>query len=390
MRISLRSIFIFILNIFIFSIVAWMIFVFLPIYLKELNFSDREIGVLISIFPLMTLLMLVPFGIISDRFSPKKVIQIGVGLLIIYLFLLLNITSFYGILISCIIGGAGSSIFLISIYTLYYRHLDEKHRGKKIGSFLFGSYGGFAFGPYLAGMLQRYWPMKSVFIAGLVLMGILFVLSFLIVDREPISFHYSKYRGDLQQKGVWLLIFVIILVGSHFGAERVAYTLFLNKNVGLSKYEIGQVFLIVGIFLGFFTIICGYIFDKKKETLMLLFIGLIISGTFHIMTVFARDFKQVIFYRLLHTSGDAFMILATNVLTANCFPNHRMGGNYGVVRTFQTLGIFGGAFFCGYLCQLFGYASAFYFSGAIMILSASVVLLKRHMFSGMLEKNDSE
>jgi len=207
------------------------------------------------------------------------------------------------------------------------------------------------------------------------------------MDKEPLSFPFKDYRNDFRQKGVWLMIFVIVLIGIHFGAERVAYTLFLNKSIGLSKFEIGLVYLTIGIFLGFFTLLCGYLFDRKKEILLLLFLGLVISGAFHVATVYAKNLMQVILFRLGHTSGDAFMILAINVLAANCFPDNRMGGNYGIIRTFQTVGIFSGAIFCGHLCQMFGYASAFYFSGTIMVIGAIFVLTERHRFSGMLQKN---
>jgi len=79
----------------------------------------------------------------------------------------LRVNSFFGFMLSCIVGGTGSCVFVITSYSLYYRHLNLKHRGKKIGSFLFGAYGGFAFGPFLAGILQKYWPMQSVFWSGL-------------------------------------------------------------------------------------------------------------------------------------------------------------------------------------------------------------------------------
>ncbi|MFC1668308.1 MFS transporter [Chlamydiota bacterium] len=377
---------IFITGNFIYSLVAWMIFVFLPVYLKELAFTDYQIGILIGVFPFVSLLIQLPFGYISDKCSPKRMLQCGIILLAIYLFLLMRTTSFYGLLFSCIIGGSGSSIFLITIYSLYYRSLNDNHRGKKIGSFLFGSYGGFALGPFLAGIIQKYYSMQTVFFTGFVLMLFLFLLFFLITDVGPVRFVFSEYRKDLQKKGVLLLICVFMLIGVHFGAERVAYTLFLNKNLGLSKIKIGQVYLVIGVFLGIFTMICGYVFDKRKETLRLLSFGLLISGFFHVVTVFSKNFSQIILIRLLHTSGDAFMILATNVLVANYFPNRRMGGNYGLVRTIQTVGIFSGAFFCGYLCQLFGYESAFYFSGVLLIVGALYVFTKRHMFSGMIEK----
>ncbi|GAF87762.1 unnamed protein product, partial [marine sediment metagenome] len=49
-----------------------MVLAYLPLIFKAYDFSDQQIGFVIGLNSLSSILLVLPFGVFSDYFSPKK------------------------------------------------------------------------------------------------------------------------------------------------------------------------------------------------------------------------------------------------------------------------------------------------------------------------------
>ncbi len=373
---------------FIYASILWMLLAYLPIYLKQLHIPDGGIGILISIFSATMLLIAVPFGYLSDKFSPRRLVQFGISLFLIAMVGLCFIKNFSGISLLLLIGGSGSAISLISIYSLYYKNLGIQNRGKEFGLFLLAAHFGYSFGPLAGGyILSHFNKMSYLFIFAIFLLILLLAISTKLKDANPIRFAIREYKDDLARKEVLYLILIVLVMGIHFGAERTSFSLFLRENVGLANYQIGQIFFYVGIWIGIIALISGHIFDRKRNIIALLSIGLLLSGTFQVLTSMVSSFRSVLPVRLLHTAGDSFVILSYGLMVSLIFTRQRVGGNYGFIRTVMTCGIFFGAIISGFLARQFGYGNPFIFSGILLMALSLFLWQKRGLINQLLKLN---
>ncbi|MCD5390928.1 MFS transporter [candidate division NPL-UPA2 bacterium] len=371
---------------FIFYFTSWMVFFYLPPYLKDLGISDTRIGILISIFSLATLLLVAFFGLLSDRFSPKRLMQLGIFLLLGSLAGLYSVQEFAGVFFFLLTAGFGSTLFMVSIFSLYYKHLGREGKGKRIGAFLLSAHFGFSLGPLSGGFIVEQFGGRGIFIFGSGLMFLLLILSTILKDSPPLRFSIRHYRGDLRRQEVFLLIFIVLIMGIHFGAERTSLYLFLDNDVGLTVKEISQIFCFVGLWLGIFSLICGYLFDRNRRVIILISLGLFLSGAGQGLLVFANSYLSALMLRLLHTTGDSFVILSQAVMISTIFPNRRMGGNFGFLETVGMGGTFLGAIVSGVLNEYIpGYASPFILTGLLTVIFSLYLFPQRRLFSRMLK-----
>lgn len=365
---------------FLFFYASWMVFFYLPVYLKTINISNVEIGILIAVFSFIAPMLAFFFGFLSDRLSPRSLVQLGAGLIILSLCGLYFAISFSTLLPLFIIAGAGTTFFLISLDSLYFKHLQGK-KGVKLAILMFSGHLGFGLGPLTGGFVIELFAERAVFLVGAVAMLLLLMITTKIDDIPPVKFALTQYRKDLRKKEVLFLILIILTVGFHFGVERTNLALFMNTAVNLTAWEIATVFGIAGLWLGVFSLICGYAFDTKKKVFALLPLGLAISGIFQVLTPLANSYLAMIVVRVLHISGDAFLILSSVMIISIIFPLERMGGSFGLMMTIRAGGTFLGALISGYLNARYGYHVPLIVSGALLIILSIFFIPHRRTFN---------
>ncbi len=368
---------------FLYLFIQFLIFVYLPLYLKDIGFLPDRIGLLIGVYSFVTIPMMVPLGLISDKFSPRRLVQSGILLTTLWITGLTLSKNFFGFLLSMLIGGVGITIFTVSIQSLYYKHIYGSSRGKKVGIFLMSGFLGFSLGPVTGGLILRYYDMHTLFITGILLTLILFILSAILKDSSPIKSEFLEYKKDINKPEVMLFLLLIMVLGTHFGVEQTNLPPLMRERIGLSTSQIGGVYGIVGIWLGILMLIIGHIFDIKRNLFMLFFWGLVISGIFQAVTPLAWSFGSVLTWRLFHTIGDALVIMLNGIVMSTIFPNKRLGGNTGFILAMRSVGVTFGALVCGLLNRAFGYNIPFFLSGCSLVILSIFLLSKRRVFRGI-------
>ena len=289
--------------------------------------------------------------------------------------------SFFALLPFFVIAGIGTTLFLISLDSLYFKHLRSSKRGIKLAIVMFSGHIGFGLGPLTGGLVIGFLGQRAVFLIGAAAMLLLLMITTKIDDISPIKFALVQYREDMRKKEVLLLTLITLAVGFHFGAERTSLALFMNTALNLTAWEIGVVFGAAGLWLGIFSLVCGYVFDTRKKIFMLLPLGLAISGIFQTLTPLANSHLTMIGIRLLHVSGDAFLILSLAMIISIVFPRARIGGSFGLMMTIRAGGMFLGAFISGYLNAGYGYHIPLIVSGILLIVLSIFFIPHRRAFN---------
>jgi MFS family permease len=364
---------------FLFACASWMLVAFLPIYLSnDLGWSSGRVGVLIAAYIVTMLLLIVPLGYLSDRVSPKRLVQAGAALYVAYALLLASMRTFGALLAAQIVGGMGEAVILIVLPALLYKDLGAAGRGQNVGAFVAGAMFGFSIGPLAA------WALLDV--AGLPYRGLfgmvsgvavaLALTSTLLKDTPPLSIHLADYLGDIKRPEVLLVVIAIAGLGVHFGQERTTYALFLRNVADFSRLGVAGMFGVIGIWMGVLSLLMGRLFDRNSHILVLIGVGLALSGGFHAVTPYFRAFGDLVVVRAIHTIGDVMVIFSYSVIVASIFPQARMGGNAGFALMFRAVGGVLGAALAGQLDKAFpSLTPSFALAGGAMIVCGAVLVL---------------
>ena len=294
----------------------WLILTYIPLHLESLGFNHFQISFLISLFSFFPLLVVIPFGVFSDRISPKRLVITGFFLLALSALLIRFADSFKVFLFIFVMGGVGSSIFLISCTSLYYKLLQGGSRGAKIGFFAALGNLGYGVGPLLGSFILHAVKLQDLFIV-IFFISLPFIgLSFFLLDVKPEPFNLGLYRKDLSQVEVLIVVGITFLFALHFGAERTTLSLFLKFNAGVAEDQMGIIFFCVGLMLAAVIFSLGFFSDIHANLKALFLLGLLFSGAFNIAMLLVHNFFGALTVRLLHVIGDSAYLIAQRIAIA--------------------------------------------------------------------------
>ena len=367
-----------------YSINFWLALAYYPVYFNKLGISDKRIGILISVISFVTLVSVFPFGVMSDRFLPKTLLRMGAFMMALGNLLIIFFNNFFFIFAIVMLVGIGSTLFIISLYSLYYKQLGDSRRGIRIALFTLGTALGFGIGPFIGGITITYLEIKWVFIFSVFLNLILLFLISALKSSVTIKFRIDMYRKDLQRPEVLFLIILVFVMSSHFGVEKTCITLLMSKTLNLTGIQIGTIFMFVGTWVAVLSMVAGHYFDKTKRIISLVSLSILVSGFFQMFTGYASSFSSILIVRLLHTVGDSFFLVLKVVLITMIFPNQRMGGNFGFIYSVNTLATTVAALFSGVLSDHYGYRFPFVINGSLMVAMAIMLLAFKGRIGNLL------
>lgn len=357
------------------AVFMWAVLTYITIYWIDLGFSHFQVGILVSIFPLTSLILMVPFGLYADRISPKKLVIASNFILSLSVIGVMYAHDFWLTLIFLFAGGAGNSLFNNALPALFYKTMGTSIRGLKLGIFTAATLIGYGLGPLLAGYILQAADMQAVFIFSISGVIPLFIFSLFLPDAPGMAVKLSDYKADLSNKSVVAFIVLVFFFSFHGGPEQTNFSLYLNKDLGLSKESIGWIYFIHANVMALLSVINGVISDRfnsrGRGLSALLYTGVFISGLTNISLFLTTSFGTVLAARLSHAVGDSLTLVTRSLIVSNVFATSRMGGNLGAVTTTITLATLIGAVVSG---ALPGYVTGFIVAGLLAILSIPVVM----------------
>jgi len=353
----------------------WMLLAYLPLYFKEQGITDEGIGLLVALLSITALALVLPFGFLSDRVTPRRLMTIGAGIFFFYSLMIRWCEGFAALFAVVLSGGLGASLFYISLNALYYKHLEEESQGMRIAFYLAGAILGYAAGPFAGGIIYQYWGIKDLFsiVAGSNLL--LIILTRILPAGAPVSMKLQDYLKDIWRPEVLFLVLCTFVISSHYGVEQTSFTLLMKKDLQFSGIQIGAIFSWVGIWIAAITILAGGLFDRTRRLLLLMGLSIFVSGLFRSLTASVNSFSSILLIRLGHTLGDAFFILLQGVLVVSIFSRKRLGGNFSFIFFINLVATTIFALLSGAVTRHTGYRFVFFANGILMMGVALVILL---------------
>lgn len=292
--------------IFISSLAASMIGIFIPLYLlKELGLSFVKV---MSFYIVVSAVFAFSASFIakfSSKIGFKKSILISIPLIILFYILLysLEFNPFLLYFVAVLMGMA-HIFFWIPFHASFSKFSDRKHRGEEVGvwyslAILFG-----IVGPLLGSLILTYFSFSHLF---------LIVSALYFSSTVPLFFSKEIYgKGKFSCKAIFKKRDVkdkvsFVAYGVRNSVAAIFWPVFIFYVLGHSSYlKLGSIISIAAVFTMILSFVIGKISDQHKKR-KLIKLGSIFDSIVWFTKIFGRTFFQFLGLSIL--SGIAYVMI---------------------------------------------------------------------------------
>lgn len=187
----------------------------LPSISKELNINAINLNWIVSSYILSSAMFLLPFGRLADIAGRKKIFFNGILLFTISSFLIIFVRTFTHLIFLRVIQGIASAMIFGTSLAIITSVFPPGERGKAMGINVTAVYVGLSGGPFIGGLLTRFFGWRSIFLF-LVPLGI---ISLILIARK-MKGEWAESRGEkFDWKGS--LVYGLSLLLLMFGFSRL-------------------------------------------------------------------------------------------------------------------------------------------------------------------------
>jgi MFS family permease len=135
-----------------------------PLLGPEFDVTTAQLGLLVTMVYVPTLLFQLPLGELVDRVGAKRVLAAGVGVASLGIVSSGLAPTYPGLLACAFVSGIGQSVFHPSDYALLETVTEERNEGKAFSVHTFGGFAGFAVAPAVVGGLGIRYGWRAAFV----------------------------------------------------------------------------------------------------------------------------------------------------------------------------------------------------------------------------------
>lgn len=344
-----------------------------PLFANELEASTIEIGLIISMFPILPLLFAVYIGRIVDRIGCKVPIIWNSILSTFALMIPFVLPTLTGLFVSQLVMGLTSTFFIVAAQSYVGHSGDGKKRELNVMKFSIGNAIGSFIGPLAGGYLADWIGTPQAFLTLGIASLVSFVLSLSIVEngkpkdslKKAATMKLSATLDLLKISNVRraFLISALILMGKDI---FTSYFPLLAVEFGLSGSTIGMIIAINAL--------AGIIIRWLMPQLLgafgrnVVIIGSIVSaGVFFIVLPFFQN--EVLLGLISFLLGIGLGLGQPLSISTTMFslPEDRMAEGLGLRLTANRFTQATAPFLFGVLAQVFTLASVFFVTGSIIL-----------------------
>ena len=354
-------------------------FLILPIFaIYASTLPDKPSGLMVGLalgaYGLTQALLQLPFGMASDKYGRKPMIYIGLGIFAVGSMVAALAMNIEGVIIGRALQGAGA---VSAVVTALVADLTrDEHRTKAMAT-IGGTIGiAFAFSLVAGPILNEWMGVPGIFfLTGILTLAAIAVVKFVVPD--PVYSHYhsdasaapAKLKDVLRNPQLLRLNYGIFALHAAQMAMFVVVPFAINQSSDMDVNQHWKIYLPV-VLAAFVLMVPAIIYAEKQSKMKQVFVAAVA-----VMLLAQIMFAVSISYFWGIVASLTIYFIAFNLLEASLpsliskiAPAAAKGTAMGVYNTSQSLGIFVGGAFGGYLSHAHGFASVFIFCGVMMVL----------------------
>ncbi len=350
-----------------------IVFPIFPIFVKELNGRAFDVGLLVSIQPLMQFIFSPMWGKLSDKYGRKKFIVIGmIGFAISYY--LTAIANSIGFLyFARVLGGILSSAAIPSVNAYASDISTEKDRNVALGIVGSGFGFGLLVGPFVGGVIGNF-DIRLVFYSSFFIFLINALLAQIVLKElkgnyNSVKVHFKNKINSYVIFGSFLNFFVLLCSTT----MQVILGILLSYKFNLDAFAIGTLISIGGFFGAISQLNLKFLLNYFSEK-SLIVIGLFLLGITTTIVSFINETK--LFYFLMAIYGISFGIVQPNLMAriSKRVPSEYQGSFMGIFQSLGSLGRFLGPIAGAFLYQI-NPSLPYIIAGLILIILSIISII---------------
>jgi MFS transporter, DHA1 family, multidrug resistance protein len=334
------------------------------LYAQSFGLSTTLVGIYITSFAVGRVLANIPAGRIADHFGRRKIIVIGPFLIASASLGLAFATNYTQLLLSRLLHGIGSAVFLTGAFLVLADLTLSEERGKVNSIFQASIILGLTISPLAGGIIATNTGYKSVFYFQSVIVfltGIFIWWSFpeslgkFPLNSIPIKEKKSRSISpvvDLLKTNSLLLVAIVgfIIFVSRSGSRDTLLPLIGSEVFGLNPTSIGIIFTLSAATNLFAIPIAGFFSDNKGRKPVIL-LGLLLNGVGLLFIGLTTSYILFILGAVLMASGKGFGETSSVIYVADISDAHRYGTSYGLFLSIRDMGLLVGPMTLGWIAD---------------------------------------
>lgn len=352
-------------------------FLILPVfalYAKTLPGGDNHtmIGLALGMYGLTQALLMIPFGMASDKYGRKPVIIVGLVIFALGSFLAASADDIYMTILGRALQGAGA--ISAAVTALLADLTREEKRTQAMA--MIGSTIGLAFAFSLAAgpAFYRWIGVPGIFaMTGVLALLAILVVKYVTPNPGKTAFHSDAEANPARLKDVFRNAELLRLNWGIFALHAAQMAMFvvvpfaLSQSGGLDAEHHWQVYLPV-LLISLVLMVPAIIYGEKGGRMKPIFVGAValMLGAQLLLALTMQNFWGVVAALLLYFIAFNTLEASLPSLVSKIAPPESKGTAMGVYNTSQAFGLFFGGVTGGWLAQHHGFASVFVFCAMLM------------------------
>lgn len=354
----------------------------LSLIVEELHLTYAQAGLLMSFFALPAVIICIPTGMLSDRYSPKLIGVIALACLLSGSAIFASANSLAVLAAGRIIAGIGGAIVLVLSPKLVVQWFAGLEKGRAIGIMNTCMPLSAVLSLNLISIMAQNlgWRSGSWLTAGLSLGGLVCFLALYKspphIERSPHA-ESEKLLSGIKNLGapIWYVACAwMLFTGAHVAFITFSPDLLQSSGLSISMAGFFTSLSMIPSLIGSPAI--GFVIDKTGKSRIWAALGGLMLALFVAWTPFAQGWVPI----ALLLTGISAAIIPSPIFTivSEVVKPEKLGLGYGISAAFSNLGILAGPALAGMLRDISGsYLASYYMIAGFAFLVMVCIILSR-------------
>jgi predicted MFS family arabinose efflux permease len=351
-------------------------FLILPVfalYATDLTDDHALIGLALGMYGLTQALLMIPFGMASDRWGRKPVILAGLLIFALGSFVAASADDIHTIILGRALQGAGA---VSAAVTALLADLTREEKRTQAMALIGASIGlAFAFSLATGPVFYRWIGVPGIFaMTGVLALLAMAVVKFVTPNPGRSAFHSDAETSPARFGTVLRRPELLRLNWGIFALHAAQMAMFTVVPFALVRdgFDLASHWLVYlpVLLLSFVVMVPAIIVGEKRGHMKAVFVAAValMLGVQIIFALGLHLFWAVVLGLLLFFIAFNLLEASLPSLVSKIAPPEAKGTAMGVYNTAQAIGLFFGGAVGGWLAQHFGFTAVFLFCGALMLV----------------------
>lgn len=317
----------------------------LPIIARNFNALLTQVEWVVTGYLLALGFLLMPFGILGDRWGKKKFFRIGILAFVFSSIFCALTQNIYQLIVCRILQGMGGAIFISIAPALLVEAFPSSERGKAMGLMGTCVSAGLMFGAPVGGLLTHYFSWRAIFFVNLPIGVIGFFLSEKFLPKDQISQKVLKFDWALLKNRFFIGGNISLFL--YFLSLFVLYFLtpfYLTEILHFSPQKVGLTMMMFSVSFALMMPVSGWLSDHVGSRILSP-VGLFLSALMYIwiaqLTERALQGEVILRLMCLGLASGLFQAPNNSALMGSV-PKQQLGMASALMATMRTLGLMSG------------------------------------------------